>query len=367
MAHIYAWPLNRATDIAVCPKLTLIAYTEYLYVNSNGSGEIASLHKPVPWMLLYVVSDLSHMDQLKVFVISLTTHRTLFLKESFFFYALTISRCRESCLNKSLQQVLKSLPKEGTLHILVQCNKCWMSVLQLFICFHTKDKGKLLHIKLKSIVWLIKTACVTFLEHGFWLICQQLHLPVTTMILRLKYIWATTWQNQQNDCTTSEDSVQPGHPPSPISLHCPHKEAWVLSYPLSTRRRQWLDWADAQADPSLRWAHSHFVGFVMSWLIYSDRQVWAYTVDPDQTAPEGSVMFVTYIPSCKWAPEEWLLGSTDLERINKIVQNIIWASSREKLFWVSDQVRLKPACSATETSYSIEILDLASICILLSK
>ena len=26
---------------------------------------------------------------------------------------------------------------------------------------------------------------------------------------------------------------------------------------------------DAQADPSLRWTHSRFVGFVMSWLIYS--------------------------------------------------------------------------------------------------
>ena len=26
--------------------------------------------------------------------------------------------------------------------------------------------------------------------------------------------------------------------------------------------------ADAQADLSLRWAHNHFVGFVMSWLIF---------------------------------------------------------------------------------------------------
>ena len=27
------------------------------------------------------------------------------------------------------------------------------------------------------------------------------------------------------------------------------------------------EWADAQADLSLRWAHSQFVGFVMLWLI----------------------------------------------------------------------------------------------------
>ena len=30
----------------------------------------------------------------------------------------------------------------------------------------------------------------------------------------------------------------------------------------------WSDWGDAQADLSLRWAHSHFVGFVMRWLNY---------------------------------------------------------------------------------------------------
>ena len=33
------------------------------------------------------------------------------------------------------------------------------------------------------------------------------------------------------------------------------KKAWVLSYPLSAQRRLWSDWADAQADLSLRWAH----------------------------------------------------------------------------------------------------------------
>ena len=35
------------------------------------------------------------------------------------------------------------------------------------------------------------------------------------------------------------------------------------------QRRLWSDWADAQADLSLRWAHNHIVGFVMRRLIYS--------------------------------------------------------------------------------------------------
>ena len=52
--------------------------------------------------------------------------------------------------------------------------------------------------------------------------------------------------HEQNECAPSEDSDQPGHPPSLISV---------------------FDWADAQADLSLRWAHSHFVGFVMSRLM----------------------------------------------------------------------------------------------------
>ena len=32
--------------------------------------------------------------------------------------------------------------------------------------------------------------------------------------------------------------------------------------------------SDAQAELSLRWAHSHFVGFVMSWLIFICRKTW---------------------------------------------------------------------------------------------
>ena len=33
------------------------------------------------------------------------------------------------------------------------------------------------------------------------------------------------------------------------------KKHWDLGYPSSAQRRLWSDWADAQADPSLYWAH----------------------------------------------------------------------------------------------------------------
>ena len=45
---------------------------------------------------------------------------------------------------------------------------------------------------------------------------------------------------------------------------------WVAMDPsfLHADTEDWSDWADALADLSLRWAHTHFVGFVVSWLIY---------------------------------------------------------------------------------------------------
>ena len=92
--------------------------------------------------------------------------------------------------------------------------------------------------------------------------------------------WAATWRNQQNECAPSQDSDHPGHPPSLIRVFAVRmKKAWVLSYPLSAQQRLWSDRVDAQAELSLRWAHSHFVGFVMSrlkWCAISEIDVSFY-------------------------------------------------------------------------------------------
>ena len=51
------------------------------------------------------------------------------------------------------------------------------------------------------------------------------------------YIWAATRQNQLSDCAPSEDSVQPGHPPSLIRVFAVRmKKAWVLNYPMSAAK-----------------------------------------------------------------------------------------------------------------------------------
>ena len=41
--------------------------------------------------------------------------------------------------------------------------------------------------------------------------------------------------------------------------------------------------------------------------------------------------------------------------------------STKPVFWVSDQVRLKPACSATETTYNVKGLHIESVAIILSR
>ena len=64
-------------------------------------------------------------------------------------------------------------------------------------------------------------------------------------------------------CAASEYWDQPGHPSSLIRVFAVRmKKALVLSYPLSALRRLWSDWADTQADLSLRWAHVILLVFI---------------------------------------------------------------------------------------------------------
>ena len=107
-----------------------------------------------------------------------------------------------------------------------------------------------------------KQSCINHPTHHLWPLWF-----VFKKILYSIYTWAATWTNKQSECVPSEDLDQPGHPPSLIRVFAVRmKKTWALSYPLSAKRRLWSDWADAQADLSLRWAHAHFVGFVMSLL-----------------------------------------------------------------------------------------------------
>ena len=74
--------------------------------------------------------------------------------------------------------------------------------------------------------------------------------------------WATSWQTSKMACAASEDSDQPGHPPSLIRVFAARmKKAWVLYYPLSAQRRLWPDcpvWSVSSLG-------AHAILLVLSW------------------------------------------------------------------------------------------------------
>ena len=116
--------------------------------------------------------------------------------------------------------------------------------------------------------WPYSKCCETFKSKTFNF-CYVLNINnVEYFIITIRIDhnkWAATWQNQQSECVPSEDSDQPGHPLSLIRVFAVRmKKAWILSYPLSAQRRLWSYWAG-----------THFVGFVMSRLILSQRRLTA--------------------------------------------------------------------------------------------
>ena len=97
------------------------------------------------------------------------------------------------------------------------------------------------------------------------------------------------------------------------------KRPWVLSYSLGAQRRLWSDWVDVQADMSLRWAHSHFVGFVMSYYFVQIKN-WCKRLLPcKKEIPNIRISFI--IVFCwKWM-DGWLSSRTCFSSSQKEERN----------------------------------------------
>ena len=76
-------------------------------------------------------------------------------------------------------------------------------------------------------------------------------------IRRLRSAWASAQSDQKTKISLG---IRPVWTESSLCAQ------WVAKDPsfLHADSEDWSDWADAQADLSPRWAHNHFVGFVMS-------------------------------------------------------------------------------------------------------
>ena len=109
---------------------------------------------------------------------------------------------------------------------------------------------------------LICTRLFSFQEFSRWCVLWNGMLPLKQAKK------ATTWQNQQCGCVPSEDSYQPGHPPSLISGFTVHRF-------LATHWAHSEDSDQTGRIPRLIWA---FAGRTLILLVLSSRdscKIWA--------------------------------------------------------------------------------------------
>ena len=193
-------------------------------------------------------------------------------------------------------------------------------------------------------------------------------------------IWATSWQNQQT-LWPSEDSDQPGHPPSLISLRSSLLSAWrnLGSLRLSFQWAQSED-SDQTGCTSFCWFYHAAAHIVWLHAYCSNFRVIIATCGRVSECFE----ILRYIPVHHYShysmphpcplPQYTLITPTMVKRtINSTIlrtycrQSLIVTDpkiiisdsldsqymslvTRKPVFRVFDQVRLKPVCSAAEAS-----------------
>ena len=92
----------------------------------------------------------------------------------------------------------------------------------------------------------------------------------------MSQIWAASWQKQQNgmcaqwwlrsawaSAQSDQFSLPAWRKLGSLATYWAHSEDSDQTGRMPRLIWLWSDWADAQTDLSLSWAHSHFVGFVV--------------------------------------------------------------------------------------------------------
>ena len=110
--------------------------------------------------------------------------------------------------------------------------------------------------------------------------------------LPYKLIWASTRPNQQSDCAPSEESDQPGHPPSPESWLC---ASWVAKDP-SFLHADSEDSDQTGRMPRLIWV---FAGRTLTFLVLSCRGWFIMTtISRRNCLTENPYMIMTVRSKC---------------------------------------------------------------------
>ena len=150
--------------------------------------------------------------------------------------------------------------------VFYRCNTCLSREITLYIC----GAFSFTATRFGCLLGLLESRAQTNLsptsENFSWFVSLKLFLLVIN-------IWAATWKTNKMSVRPAKSQISLGIRPvwSETSLSAWRNLGPLATYPLSAQRRLCSDWADAQADLSLRWPHSHFVGFVMSRIILGSR------------------------------------------------------------------------------------------------
>ena len=117
-------------------------------------------------------------------------------------------------------------------------------------------------------------------------------------------------------CVPSEDSDQPGHPPSLIRVFAVRmKKPWVLIYPLNAQQRLWSDWTHR----SFCW-FCHEVAHICWLLSVCKEQVLAYDslmVQMEWRMPDSGNIFALNFAVCSWSCGLEYRGSTYYKNLKK--------------------------------------------------
>ena len=137
-------------------------------------------------------------------------------------------------------------------------------------------------------------------------------------------IWAASWQNQRNDLCAQrrlKSSAQFDQ-----SLQCAQWKAEDPSF-LHADSKDWSDWADSQADLSLRWAHIPFCWFCGTYQIFEDFFSWAG-------------QFESTLGTHHWRQAFQPMESHNicLPNLGPCMEALYWLDDNFKLQWVVDQV-----------------------------
>ena len=137
--------------------------------------------------------------------------------------------------------------------------------------------------------------------------------------------WAATWPNQQSDCAPSEDSDQPGHPPSPIRVFAvrsvgskgPKLSSWGQQRLI---RLGWCPgWSESSLGAQSLWWFCHVAAQIETSGQTARREYYPFTLTglfyPSTFLIKGSLFYFLF-----WPGTEIVV----LKKANRVDPDLIW-------------------------------------------